>query len=290
MLVDYQATDFPGLFQGGGYLRLMEFDTGASIVRVKSYSPNADDLAGNDGFLTDGDSQFNLPINFVERFGLPGAGVTSTISFQQGAAGYGGTRDTYLTSGAPETTHGDESTAWVDRDQNGSTAGDQQAHSLIRFDSIFSTDRIPDGAIINSAELVIHTSDLADSQSLNPIALHRLLKSWTEPNATWNSQGDGILDDAVDSLLAATDSLIPDVRDGYVTFDVTESLFAWSQGAANDGWALLPGGANGWRWDTSEAADLLNRPKLAVTYTVVPEPAILAPLAAAMILLGRRRV
>ena len=291
MLVDYQATDFPGLFQGGGYLRTMQFDTDANVVRVKSYSPNADDLAGNDGFLTDGDSQFNLPINFVERFGLPnGAGMMSTISFQQGVAGYSGTRDTYLTQGTPDTNHGEETIAWVDRDRDDNTAGQQQAHALIRFDSIFTAQRIPAGAIINSAELVIHTSDLTDSQSASTMSLHRLLKGWTEPNATWDSQGDGILTDAVDSLLAATDAVVPDVRDGYVTFDVTESLWAWAQGAPNEGWALLPGGTNGWRWDTSEALDPLDRPRLVVTYTVVPEPTALALLTIAAATSLRRRV
>ena len=40
--------------------------------------------------------------------------------------------------------------------------------------------------------------------------------------------------------------LADDIRDAYVSFDVTESLLAGSAGAPNMGWVLLPGGGNGW--------------------------------------------
>ena len=292
MLVDYQATEFPDLFQGGGYLRTMQFDTDANVVRVKSYSPNADDLPGNDGFLTDGDSQFNLPLNLSDRFGpANGTGVVASKSFRQGAAGYTGTRDTYISAAATTTNYGDDDIAWVDGDRDGDTAGSQPSHGLIRFDFILGgAGGIPDGAAIDSATLVIHTSELPDSQSPNAMRLHRLLKEWTEPGATWDSQGDGIFDNAIDAIFTANDSVVPSVVGEFVSFDVTESLYAWMSGAPNNGWALLPGGANGWRWDTSEAADVANRPTLNVTYRVaVPEPAGATITLAALALTACRR-
>jgi hypothetical protein len=283
MLVDFQATEFDGLFQGGGYLRRMEFDTDANIVRVRTYSPNADDLAGNDGFLKDGDSQFNIPISFTERFGLPnGAGIKSSISFRQDVNGYGGARDTHITANDPDATHGDETTAWVD-------GGGAESHALIRFENLFTANRIPDGAVMDGAELLIRTSDLPDSQSMDGIALHRLLDPWTL-DATWDSKGDGISADADDAILAANDTIVPAVRGEFLVFDVTESLAAWAAGAPNYGWALLPGGTNGWRWDTSDAATIANRPMLNVDFRVVPEPsATVLVVLAGVLALGRRR-
>jgi hypothetical protein len=283
MLVDFQATEFDGLFQGGGYLRRMEFDTDANVVRVKTYSPNADDLSGNDGFLTDGDSQFNIPINFTERFGLPnGAGIKSSKSFRYGVNGYTGTRDTHLTANDPDATHGDEETAWVD-------GGAAASHALIRFENIFTENRIPDGAVIESAELLIRTSDADNSQSGDTISLHRLLTAFNL-NSTWNNEGNGISDDAVEAILAANDTITPTVRGEFLVFDVTESLAAWAAGAPNHGWALLPGGTNGWRWDTSDAAIAANRPMLNVDFRVVPEPGSAVALfgLAGMLGLGRR--
>ena len=131
----------------------------------------------------------------------------------------------------------------------------------------------------------------ADSQSANTFVLHRVLKGWLEGSATWDSQTDGISDDGLDAILGANDTIVPSVLDGYVEFDVTESLYAWLQGAPNNGWALLPTGGNGWRWDTSEAAALLDRPRLDVTYRV-PEPAGLMTVAFLVggMLARRRRV
>lgn len=261
MLVDYQATEFTGYYQGGGYLRTMEFDTDANIVRVKSYSPVTN------AYLTDADSQFNIPLNFKNRFGLPnGQGIQQSASFQQGVNGYTGTRDTFLDAAAPTTNYGEATTAWVDGDRDGATAGQQQSHGLIRFD--FLDSQIPANAIVKSAELVIHTSALSNSQSGNTMSLYRLLKGWQEPTATWDSQTNGISADAVDAIFAANDSVSPSVQDQFLTFDVTESLWAWLAGAPNNGWALLPGGTDGWQWDTSESGNVLNRPRLNVDYLV----------------------
>jgi hypothetical protein len=103
-----------------------------------------------------------------------------------------------------------------------------------------------------------------------------------------------MLADGGEALLAANSSVVPDVQGAFVTLDVTESLQTWSAGATNHGWVLLPGGNNGWQWDTADNANANFRPQLNVVYrvAVVPEPAasVLAFVAAAAGLTrGRRR-
>jgi hypothetical protein len=302
MLVDFQASQLDAqlgadYYRGGGVLRQMLFDPDNDRVNIKDYSVVAQKFLPNNFTAPDNDSDtatYSTPTGFDldldGRFGLPNhGGITSSKSFQQGAAGYTGTRDTYVSAAAPTTNYGNETIAWIDGDRDDATAGQQPSHGLIRFDFIVGPGGIPDGAVIDSATLVLHTSALADSQSPNTIRLHRLLKGWTEPNATWDSQGDGIADDAVDAILAANDTAVPSVAGGFVSFDVTESLYAWLAGAPNNGWALLPGGNNGWRWDTSEAADIANRPTLNVTYRVVPEPAGALGFTIVTLVVARRR-
>ena len=162
---------------------------------------------------------------------------------------------------------------------------------MIRFNNIFGTGdgQIPTGAQIESAELVLHTSDLTDAQSPNTITLHRLLQNWTEAGAVWDTF-NGFATNGIEAIQAENDSVIPNVRNGFVSFDVTESLYALSMGATDMGWVLLPGGGNGWQFDSSEHANVLFRPQLNVTYRMVPEPASLGVLAmGVMMILARRR-
>jgi hypothetical protein len=266
MLVDYQNIEYPPYFMGGGYLRTMQFDTDANVVNIKTYSP----VIGN--YQTDPANQFSIPLNLRDRFGLPNAGgIKRNASFRDGVDGYGGTVDTYVDADVPTTSFGGGAIAWVDGDL-AATSGAQPTHSLIRFDQILSADAIPLGATIDDATLTLHTNTATNSQSNSTMSLYRLLRAWDE-NSTWSSLIGGISADALEAILAANGAVVPNAQGGTVSFDVTESLAAWAAGAPNFGWVLLPGGTDGWRWDTSEAINLLDRPLLDVGFTVVPEPA-----------------
>ena len=287
MLVDYQAVQLDtqlggNYYRGGGVLRRVEFNPDTDRVNIRDYSPIANRFLPaeftaltNDNETRRFESSFGFDLDLDGRFGLPkGTGVAQSVSFRQGENGYTGTRDTYVNAAAPTTNYGEDATVWVDGDRDGNTAGNQPSHALIRFDFIFGgAAGIPNGATIDSAKLILHTSELPDSQSANTFLLHRVLKGWTEPGATWDSQTDGISSDGADAILGANDSIIAVNRDEFLEFDVTESLYAWMAGAPNNGWALLPTGGNGWRWESSEALDLLDRPRLEVSYRMVPEPA-----------------
>jgi hypothetical protein len=84
--------------------------------------------------------------------------------------------------------------------------------------------------------------------------------------STWNSMASGLGADGAEAILAANGTVASTVQGQVVTFDVTESLFAWMSGAPNYGWAVLPGGTDGWRFDSSEAGIIDLRPLLEVDY------------------------
>jgi hypothetical protein len=278
---------------------MVQIDPSVKTVTVKDYSTVADKFLPNNFTAPDNDGStdtFSTPTSFnidwAGRFGLPNkAGITKSMSFRQGVNGYSGTRDTYVDASNADTNFGTDATAWVDGDRVSGGAA-QPAQSLIRFDSIFDPGNIPAGAQIESAQLVLHTNSAADSQTPNTISLYRLLGGWQEGVATWNTKGDGLSLDGDEAILAANDGVTPSVRDGFVTFDVTESIAAFAAGAPINGWVIDDtNGNDGWRWDTSEATDPLDRPQLNITYRIVPEPTSLfgAATAVAVALLSRRR-
>ena len=300
MLVDFQASQLDAqlggdYYRGGGVLRLIEINPDTGRVDLQDYSPIANKTLPRNFTAPDNDGDiatYSTPSGFnidFGRFGLPNqAGVTKSLSLRQGVNGYSGNVDTFIDANDTGANHGTEGTAWVDGDRNNSAAGSPDAQGLIRFNNVISANNVPLGSMIESAELVIHTSDIADSQSNNTIGLYRLLTGWTSGGATWDSL-DGMLANGDEAVLAANSTAVPDDRGGFVTFDVTESLQTWAAGATNHGWVFLPGGGNGWQWDTADHPDAAFRPQLNVTYRIVPEPTSLAIVAAGPLLLVRRR-
>jgi hypothetical protein len=290
MLVDYQADQFDTQFgadyyKGAGILRTVQVVPNSNVVKVKSYSPIADQ------YLTDADSQFQFSLNLRDRFGAPDkAGTTASITFRQGLDGYAGTVDTMLSQANPNTNYNSDTTAIVDGDFSGAAS-----QALIRFNDLFGPGAIPSGAQVDSAQLRFHTSNLSNAHSNNTIRLYRILTGWVASGVTWNSKDGGISTDGLEAILGENGGLVPNVQDGFITFDVTESLAAWGAGAPNQGWLLVAGGNDAWRFDTSEAATGSDRPRLQVTYRtdtallLVPEPATLTLLPALALLTRRRR-
>ncbi len=289
MLVDYQNTQFDTQFGadyyvGAGVIRTIQVDPNTNKVNVKSYSPVANQYA------TDAGNQFSFTLNLEDRFGLPDkGGTTGSVTFRDGLNGYTSTRDSMISQANPSTNYGTDTSAVVDADNDG-----EPSQGVVRFDSIFGTTGIPAGAQIDHAELRLHTSDQTNAQSNNTFRLYRLLKPWAETGITWNAMTDGFQIDGLEAILGENGAVVPDVQDGYVTFDVTESLAAWAAGAPNNGWVIIDGGTNAWRWDTREASASGDRPRLVVDYRTdtvgpVPEPTTLALLLPATFLLTPRR-
>src|SRR5688500_8395606 len=166
----------------------------------------------------------------------------------------------------------------VDQDDNGS-AGSQPSQGLVRFDNLIGPGpgQVPQGATITAASLTLRTGSEGSDESSTPTSLHRMLASWGEAS-TWDSLDGGVTADGVEAAATADGTVTPSINGGAVSFDVRASVQAWSSNpASNRGWALLAGGTNGWRLESSEALDPAVRPQLTVTYESSGTPVNEAP-------------
>jgi hypothetical protein len=204
--------------------------------------------------------------------------LATTVAFAEGTGGYAGTQDTHVRSDTPAASFGALGTLVVDGDDN-AEAGEQPSQGLVRFENLIGPGpgQVPQGATITSATLTLRTGVDASDSSSTPTSLHRMLKDWGEAS-TWDGMAGGVIADGVEAAATADGTVTPDVLGGAVAFSVAATVQAWSNNpASNLGWALLPGGTNGWRLESSEAADPAIRPRLSVTYESAQEPVNQAP-------------
>ena len=188
------------------------------------------------------------------------AARVSRVSFQSGVDGYDGTVDIELWALAPTTVLDTNPNATTDANNDG---GESQI--LLRFEGIVGPKpgQIPPGSMVRSATLIVSAFDQGDT-----VHLHRMLVPWPR-QATWTTMVGGVTADGLEASrhresftfgkIAANSSVIP--------FDVTDSVQAWVNGAANHGWVFINTGGNGWDFYTHEFDDVKQRPKLVVEYT-----------------------
>ena len=178
------------------------------------------------------------------------------VRFQEGDNGYTGTQDTYVSSSATSTAHGNATSVLVD---------DPSQHGLIRFDNIFGSGagQIAYGSTITSASMSIYVTG---TDNLDLVNVHRMLSSWTEAS-TWNSLTSGVQANNVEAATSITYTVDAGVG-GWITITgLTSTVQAWSDGATNNGWALLGDGADNWTFHSSEFATVALRPYLTVAFT-----------------------
>ncbi|MEX0679679.1 MAG: alkaline phosphatase family protein [Pirellulales bacterium] len=197
--------------------------------------------------------------------------TATTVSFQQGVGGYGATTDTYIEQANPDATHGGASDMTLVAD------GSPLSQGLIRFDDVTGNapGQVPVGAVILSAKLLLLTGSSANDQSGSNMSLHTLTVPFGNAS-TWNSL-DGGVTVGTEALAGAEFTLLPNQLGDYAIFDVSDSIQSFVNGTAtNFGWLINPGGTDGWRFRSSELATIGDRPRLEITYMVVPEPSSLA--------------
>ena len=218
---------------------------------------------------------------------LEGRDLLAVAIFQEGLGTYTGTEDTVLFSQKPDSNFAAESAISVDQqDANGVRQG------LLKFDNIIGNvaGQIPEGSIINSAELRVEITNPSTSQA--QMSLYRMLEPWSESAATWNNPtigGSGsiggvqasegevtafppdftLFDPRTTSVLGAdAPNDDPDRVPGDPgTFDVTRSLQSWVSGEIdNNGWLIESTATDGWDFTTSEGGQAA-RPYLVVDFT-----------------------
>jgi hypothetical protein len=188
------------------------------------------------------------------------AGDKQTISFQQGVNGYAGTVDVEIWAVAPNTCLEGNPNASSDSDNDG---GESQI--LLRFDGIVGDGpgQIPPLSAIRTARLVVSAFDPG-----TPVHLHRMLVPWKR-TATWNSLVAGITADGLEASSQKDSFTFGKIAasSSDIVFEVTDTVQAWVNGAANHGWVFINTGPNGWDFYTSEFEDVKQRPRLLVEFT-----------------------
>jgi hypothetical protein len=187
----------------------------------------------------------------------------ATQTFQQGAAGYTGAKDTFLWPASPTSNYSASTVLYADNEPP------PPAQILIRFDDLVGVGslQIPQGAAVLSAKMLMLTgpSSATFDSSIDRMEAHRMLTPWSD-SSTWGSLGSGVSIDDVEAASNMEFGVIPNVLDAWAIFDVTDSVQLFvNDPAQNLGWVIHPTGTDGWRCQSSEASQA-NRPILDVTF------------------------
>ena len=224
-----------------------------------------------------------MSVGLVASLSASALGQVTTLTFQDGLNGYAGTRDVSVRGAAPDLNIGTDIEMSVDLSDGGfPTQGLLQFRDLIGAGS----NQILAGSTIQKAEIQVWITSVGDI-----LNVHRMLQSWDESTATWNSLGNGIQANGVEAATASTfTSTFVTPAGAWFNFDVTADVQAFANGATNNGWAFLPTAGNGVDWYTRDyTLDPSLRNKLVVTYDPIPEPMTMGVLAIAGLLAARRR-
>ncbi|WP_428262294.1 DNRLRE domain-containing protein [Haliangium sp.] len=225
MLANFQ--DYPN--GGDGWIRLIEFAEGAGAggqdrISVETYSTTHDE------FQIDSVSRFHFDLDFVSRFDA----IPEKLPLRRFVAATG--EDSTVWARNPSSNYGGSSRVRTDSVDGGPQQG------LLRFDLDFGGE-IPAGAEIRRAVLHVALTDSGDG-----VRMHRMRRAWSEGTVTWNELGQGIDADGSDAEASPDLVTLPYLSEGeslgYSLFDVTASVRAWQDGAANHGWALMPQGSD----------------------------------------------
>jgi hypothetical protein len=218
---------------------------------------------------------------------LAAPAAATTISFQNGFDGY---------TSADNESHSFDGTINQDQIRVDLPSVDQPAGSYawVIFGGIFGAGAIPDGSLILTATFhgfVTNPFLIADMTRL----LDDLANRPFGPGQSVLDVGGTFWDNkqSVPAFHPACADLVTCSPAVPVEWDVTEIVQAWSDGATNYGFLLLPETTNGGKLAPTDAIDPALRPRLVIEYDggeiSVPEPSLLALLALALPALRRAR-
>ena len=148
--------------------------------------------------------------------------VPQTLCLGQGVAGYTGCADTYLDLSNASTNYGNSDRLYA------------KTQDIVSILGRFDLSMLPAGADIQDARLTLSVQGVHPEEV--PITLHayRLLRDWSEEQATWVQARDGVIWGMAGAQLAGVDYL-PDAIDEQfciaagepVEFDLTDAVRFW---------------------------------------------------------------
>jgi hypothetical protein len=193
---------------------------------------------------------------------------------------YDGSFDTYIREASATSNFGTATTLQVDGDEPSGTATDMSI--LLGWD----IGVIPPDAIVQSVTMHLNVLNISNG----PYFCYGLLTPWEETQATWNNAttasawsvaGANGAGDRDNSPLCTVSVPVT----GPVAVDLNSSGLAlvqsWVDGSlANYGIVIADSGtSDGADFDSSDSANVMNRPKLEIVYTVPVNPANVPPIA-----------
>lgn len=256
-----------------GTVTMVTFRINGSAIAITNGAPYAASwtaLAAGSYNLTvdavddDGASASATPITITVTDPAPPPGEgPQTTRLRQGENGYSGVRDTYLSNYGKTTNYG--SSVKLDLDRSNYAP-------LIRF-AVFASEGgpVPDGAVIESAKLRLYKGSYDSA-----IALHRMLKPWSESEATWNRASASASWSSPGANAAGSDyRATPEAQvsapwsAGWIEFDIGAAIAAPDFASANYGWKLIAGAGNSNRKEfrsSNHAVDPATRPTLEIVW------------------------
>ncbi|MDH3928861.1 MAG: hypothetical protein OEV22_13060 [Deltaproteobacteria bacterium] len=242
----FSVTSGLGTFELSGFSNAVEDDTANITVEFKNVA--------NDTVLT----TIVTELSDTTEGGEP---VADWVSFQEGVASYAGTSDTYVQSGANESTNrGSDATVITDKNASNERFG------LTKFGSI--EDAFTDNTAVTVTSASIEIDITAEGQGM---ALHTMLLSWTE-STTWTSgNGAGTFDGGTGYMLSSLGSWPGDNNfTGKIEIVLdSQTVQDWiNTPASNLGmWMIGTHPTDGQQHSSAEATTSTDRPKLQIAYT-----------------------
>jgi hypothetical protein len=279
VMTDYQ-NDPNG---GNAFLQLVKFRPDYDEIEFDTLSPTY--VLGE----TSGPDRTDDPAgNFTLGYDLNGLrqylSTRTILHYRQnqdnGFGVYAGAVDTYVSDGNTGTAFGAADDVRIDGDPD-------HLQGLLRFGGIvgLGPGKIFPGTTVQRAILTVTTE--GSGSDGNGATLHRMLVPW-DGSSTWDTLVGGVQLGSEAETLADLDT--GDVfSKGTRSFDVTTSVQAWVDGAANHGWVMIERGGNRWSFRSSEWTGLVERPMLTVILAklpVVPAASAATRLALVIALVG----
>jgi ferric-dicitrate binding protein FerR (iron transport regulator) len=180
------------------------------------------------------------------------------LTFQDGVSpvpAYAGTRDTFLSELNATHPYGANTTLQVDGDNPGGTG--KELRMLLRWD----LSAVPRGSKVQEAALILQVS----MPSEPPYVLHAMKRSWSEPEATWQTSGR----DAGTSVLGFALPAGPSEFVFPLNAEGVALVQSWIDApASNFGFMMTaPKNSSGMKAHARESTEVGKRPRLVVTIT-----------------------